>query len=144
MSDLIEIRLDGEPCGKGRPRFSRASGTAYTPEKTRTYEGMLRTKAMDAMRGRRPIDGPFRVTIEARFSIPASWPKWKKAAAHTGQWRHVSKPDGDNLLKVLDALNHVVFVDDSQATRSEILKRYHEQPALLIWIEPLSQAGAAA
>ena len=38
---MIRIVMAGEPIGKGRPRFSRATGTVYTPEKTARYEERL-------------------------------------------------------------------------------------------------------
>ena len=36
--------VPGKPQGKGRPRFSRKSGTAYTPSKTRDYERLIASR----------------------------------------------------------------------------------------------------
>ena len=44
----IDFWFQGEPVGKGRPRFTR-QGRAYTPKKTRDYELKLAAKASDKM-----------------------------------------------------------------------------------------------
>ena len=36
----MEFIVEGEPQGKARPRFSRRSGTVYTPAKTANYDGL--------------------------------------------------------------------------------------------------------
>ena len=131
MTDPITIRLAGVPKGKGRPRFSRASGRAYTPEATRSYEGALRYAAQEVMGSRKPLDGPLIVYMTAWFPIPASWSKSKKGAAYYAP----VKPDADNLAKVLDALNEVVFKDDKQVVCLHLRKFYGEKPALEITVE---------
>jgi Holliday junction resolvase RusA-like endonuclease len=131
MTDPITIRLAGVPKGKGRPRFSRASGRAYTPEATRSYEGALRYAAQQVMGDRPPLEGPLMVLMNAWFPIPASWSKSKRAAAYYAP----CKPDADNLAKVLDALNEVVFKDDKQVVALHLRKFYGEQPALEITVQ---------
>ena len=131
--DLVTIRLAGVPKGKGRPRFSRKSGRAYTPEATRSYEGALRYAAQEVMGNRKPLDGPLAVSIIARFPIPSSWSKKKKEEALYA----VCKPDADNLAKVLDALNEVVFKDDKQVAQLMMTKIYDEAPSLEIKIRGL-------
>jgi Holliday junction resolvase RusA-like endonuclease len=128
MTDAITIRLAGVPKGKGRPRFSRASGRAYTPEATRSYEGALRYAAQQVMGDRAPLEGPLFVDMVALFPIPASWSKAKRAAAYYAP----CKPDADNLAKVLDALNEVVFKDDKQVVALTLVKMYSDAPALQI------------
>lgn len=130
--ETIIVELVGEPKGKGRPRFSRASGHAFTPAATRSYEGALRFAAQQAMAGRPPVDGPLRTTMIATFPIPASWSKKKTAAALAQQVYPTKKPDADNLLKCLDALNEVVFRDDAQIIDARIFKEYGERPCLRI------------
>jgi hypothetical protein len=51
-SDCIVIEPAGSPKGKGRLRFSRRSGTAYTPAETRSYESRLKYAGQIAMDGR--------------------------------------------------------------------------------------------
>lgn len=131
---LIVIELAGTPVGKGRPRFIRRTGHAYTPEKTRNYEGNLRLAAQDVMGGAKPLEGPLAVTVHALFPIPASWSKKKRSAALDGSMWPTSKPDPDNIMKGLDALNEVVFRDDKQIVDARVIKSYSERPALRIEI----------
>lgn len=128
----ILIRLAGEPKGKGRPRFVKQTGRAFTPAATRSYESALRFAAQEAMGDRAPLDGPLTIEIRAGFPIPASWSKNKRKAAALGHILPTGKPDADNLAKMLDALNEVVFRDDKQAVSVLIEKRYSETPDLCI------------
>lgn len=134
---MIEIVLLGEPVAKGRPRFSQATGHAYTPERTRSYEQMLRLAATDVMGGRPPLDGPLRVDMRVVKSIPRSWPKKKQEAARSGELLPTGKPDWDNFGKVVDAANMVVWVDDGQIIDGRVRKRYGDKPGMWITITPL-------
>ena len=55
LNDPVTITMLGAPQGKGRARsFIRGDHVGhYTPEKTVTYEGMIRTTAMQELAGRR-------------------------------------------------------------------------------------------
>lgn len=137
----MEIIVEGEPKGKGRPRFTR-TGHAYTPARTREYEDLIAERAIEAMEGRQPIprDVPLRVTIVAVFGVPVSWPKKKRLAALQGVLRHTRKPDYDNVCKaVCDALNGIVFEDDCQIVSGEVEKVYGPEPMLKIFIEELKE-----
>lgn len=134
FAHAIRIELAGEPRGKGRPRFTRA-GIAYTPEKTRSYEAALRLAAQDAMAGRAPFTGPLRLTVEAFMPIPASWSGKQQRLAASGQRRPTGRPDFDNLLKPLDALNKVVWADDAQVVDVRCVKLYSARPRLVVTIE---------
>lgn len=108
----------------------RATGHAFTPAKTRSYESLLQGAAIVAMEGRAPFDGPIAVAVLACFPIPVSWPRKRREAAQIGDIRPTTKPDADNLLKVLDAMNAVVFRDDKQIVSASIDKRYSYEPRL--------------
>jgi Holliday junction resolvase RusA-like endonuclease len=144
MSESIVIELSGAPVGKGRPRFVRSTGMAFTPAKTRTYESHLRLAAQDAMGARPPIEGPVRVTMIARLPIPKSWSKRKISEARLGLHRPITKPDVDNYLKLLDAFNQLVFRDDSQIVEATVRKTYSEKPALRIEIEEIANGVVPA
>ena len=126
--------MDGQPVGKGRPRFSRATGTVYTPEKTARYEERLAWAAQSVMAGRPLLTGALEVTVRAFMEIPKSKPKKFREAAFAGRIRPVSKPDGDNIAKMLDAMNRVVWVDDSQIADLIVQKRYSDRPRLEIYV----------
>lgn len=133
---MIEVVVPGKPHGKGRPRFSRKSGRAYTPEATANYEAVLKFEAMNTYRGA-PLDGPLEIEITAYSDIPASWSKKKRDAALAGLLRPITKPDGDNLAKMADACNGVLWRDDSQITDWVIRKRYSDQPRLVLRVKPI-------
>jgi hypothetical protein len=135
----FELILDGEPIGKGRPRFSRATGHAYTPEKTARFEERLAWAAQDTMKRRPLFDGPLRVLINAYFSIPVSKAaKWRLAALEQ-KILPTKKPDIDNIIKgVADSLNKVVYVDDTQIVSLAAGKFYSDRPRIEIFIRHLS------
>ena len=135
---MIEIVLLGKPVAKGRPRFNRESGRAYTPEKTVKYETMLRYAAEQVMGARPPLEGPLRLEMSVVAPIPASWPKKKQAAALAGELRPTGKPDVDNFMKVIDSCNLVVWIDDSQIVDAHLKKTYGDKPRMEIRVHPLS------
>lgn len=101
---MITLYFPFAPVPKGRPRFSR-NGHAYTPDKTRRYEADLKLWALKQMHELKPLEGP--ISVRAVFIIAK--PKSAKRREHP-----VVKPDLDNYLKTLDALNGIVWKDDSQ------------------------------
>ena|ERR1700761_6108798 len=134
MAAPITITLAGVPVGKGRPRFVRSTGRAFTPERTRSYEDSLRLSAQVVMVGRVPLDGPLSVSIDAAFPVPESWSKVRRRLALDGVLRPCVKPDADNLMKVLDALNQIVWLDDKQIVEASIRKTYSDKPAFTVMI----------
>lgn len=136
----ITISLPGEPVAKGRPRASLRRTRAgllrvhmHTPERTSTYEGRVRAAAQEEALAMRelmtlPLTGPIGVTLRITFEPPASWSRKKREAAIRGEIKHVSRPDIDNVVKAwLDALNGIVYRDDSQIVRLTATKAYGPQ-----------------
>ncbi len=139
---MIAIRIDGQPIGKGRPRFSRKSGTAYTPEKTARYEDRLAWTAQSVMGGQALLSGPLSVTVNAHMEIPKSKSKRWCAEALGQQRRPTTKPDADNVAKLLDSLNKIVWVDDSQIVALHVFKHYTDRPRLEILVTALDELTA--
>jgi Holliday junction resolvase RusA-like endonuclease len=133
----ITIRLPGGPKGKGRPRFSRKSGRAYTPAETAAYETSLAYVAHKAMEGRSMLTGPVDVLIVSAFPVPASYSKRRALDCITGAEHPAKKPDIDNIVKMLDALNGIVWRDDAQIGRCDVRKVYTKDPELAIQVTPL-------
>ncbi|WP_316176237.1 RusA family crossover junction endodeoxyribonuclease [Bradyrhizobium sp. SZCCHNRI1073] len=137
----ITIALSGPPQGKGRARsFVKGNGRigTYTPDKTRTYEGMIRTAAMAEMVGRQPLAVPVEFVMRAVFAVPASWPEKKRAQAMGERIKPGKKPDLDNIAKAWsDALNGVVFADDAQIVRMVLDKRYGPAPLVVCTVRAL-------
>ena len=70
---------------------------------------------------------PVRVNITAYKGIPKSYTKKRTKAILDGIEQAVSKPDVDNICKIiLDALNGVAYKDDTQVIRLSISKKYTE------------------
>jgi len=134
---VILIELAGPPVGKGRPRFVRKTGRTYTPSRTRDYEDRLRLAAVLAMRGRKPLAGALELGMMAYLPIPQSWSRGQREAAARGTLLPTSKPDGDNILKLIDSLNGVVWADDAQVTDTVVRKRYATDPMLRIVVREM-------
>lgn len=128
--------IEGEPQGKGRPRFATKSGKAYTPGKTIQYERAIRAAYNYSCKGIKFEDKvPLRVDIKAFFKVPESDSKNKTNAKLKGYIRPTKKPDGDNIMKaVCDALNGLAYNDDAQIVECSISKRYAKVPYVYVEI----------
>lgn len=135
----VRFSIPGAPVAKGRARISTRGGfaRAYTPQKTQRYEDLIRLAAGAAMESRPLMEGPLRATLTAFVPIPSSLSKAKKAAAIEGRLRPTTRPDLDNYVKVIDALNGIVFKDDGQVASIVADKFYSERPRLELVVEGL-------
>jgi Holliday junction resolvase RusA-like endonuclease len=89
---------------------------------------MLRYAGEQAMAGRPLFAGPLRAVLHAVFQVPASWSNKKREAALAGLAFHTGRPDADNIFKLTDGLNGVVWHDDSQIVEAHVFKLYGEKP----------------
>lgn len=124
----VTIELAGAPRGKERPRFVKATGRTFTAPKTVKFESELKAAAERAMAGRPPFEGALHVDMFAYMVIPTSKTKKWKAGALDGSIRPTVKPDFDNIAKMLDGLNQVVWIDDKQIVDFAISKAYSVRP----------------
>jgi crossover junction endodeoxyribonuclease RusA len=91
---FLELTIYGDPVSKARPRVG-PNGHAYTPERTRAAERAVSALAAAKMAERAPADEAVGLAVEFYCATKR-------------------RSDGDNLLKlVTDAMNEIVFVDDS-------------------------------
>lgn len=126
-SAAVAFVIPGTPVGKGRPKFARrgAFTVAYTPEKTASYENLVKVKAEEAMTGKPVFDGAVEVSIRLFVTPPASWSQKRQREALAGAIFPTSKPDIDNVVKgIFDAMNEIVWKDDKQAVDVRVVKRY--------------------
>ena len=134
----VTARLYVSPEPKGRPKFTTFGGHVhtYTPKKTELYERRIKEQYIKYTEGYKFEKGqPICVNLVFGMPIPASSPKSRKRAMAEGIIRHTKKPDIDNMIKsVLDALNGVAWVDDSQIVRLTAMKLYCEDPYVYIKI----------
>lgn len=138
---MIEIVVLGVPVAKGRPRFNKETGRAYTPAKTASFEAQLKYAALQVMGDRPPLEGPLSVNMDVVLPISVSWPKKRQAAALAGTERPTKRPDLDNFAKTLDAANMVVWQDDGQIVDLKVTKRYGDKPGMWIKVSPLAAEG---
>lgn len=125
--------------GKERVRVRRATGHVYTPERTINYEARLAHAAQQAMGDRPLFQGPLIVVVEAFMPVAESKPKKFKTAALNGQIRPTKKPDWDNVGKLLDALNLIVWADDAQIVDGRVVKWYSAAPRVVVTVESVKQ-----
>ena len=96
---MIKFCVEREPLPQPRPRFSRYGGV-YFPQAFQAYKATISKAAVQAMAGREPLTGELKAVLKF-------FRKYKTISRRYG--------DCDNLSKaVLDSLNGVCYVDDSQ------------------------------
>ena len=124
----VEIEVEGQPQGKARPRMSRF-GHAYTPQKTRDYENIIKTACIAEMHRHslEPTNAPVKVSIVAFMDIPKSWSKKKTEQAEYALIYPTAKPDIDNIVKAaLDGVSgpQGVRLDDKQVVSLKAVKTF--------------------
>lgn len=116
--DRILINRDILPLSQNQVYRRRAQGGMYMTEKGKSFKSIIGWEAKNEMLGYKPFEGPVSVFIDLFFSDNR-------------------KRDIDGPIKlILDALNGIIYKDDSQITRLTIHKRKAKEPAITILIEP--------
>lgn len=139
---MCDFEIKGKPVGKGRPRFRRMGNfvQAYTPANTAEYEKLVKLRFQNS--GGAITDKPVRVEIVAFFAPPKSTRKRDKAEMLANRILPVKKPDCDNIAKIiLDALNKIAYIDDSQVIELVVKKRYSAEAKVTVHIEEIEAAG---
>lgn len=142
---MISFTIPGQPVAKGRPKFARRGAfvTTYTPEKTRSYENLVKMAASAAMEGQEPSAAPLKLIVGLQLQIPASWSVKRRAAAAAGAIKPTKKPDADNVLKgIKDGCNGIVWRDDAQVVAIMIEKRYSEAPMATVTVQEMEGESA--
>jgi Holliday junction resolvase RusA-like endonuclease len=133
---VIAFTIPGEPVA-----FARSGGKGairFTPKRQRDFMALVKLAAANAMAGAPPIEGPVEMILRATYCAPVSWSKKKRDAAH---WR-TSKPDADNIAKIVaDAINEIVYLDDSQVASLAVQKVYGPLAGVAVTVAPLDERG---
>jgi Holliday junction resolvase RusA-like endonuclease len=131
---MIAFEVPGCPVPKGRPRVTR-TGHAFTPKRTRDYESkvaMIAAQQMSEKGYTEPFNGELTVSVIAYLPKP----KKPKEKLNAPLIRSPSNGDVDNYSKAaLDAIEGIVFENDSQITALTVKKRYDKTPRLLVSVE---------
>lgn len=102
---------------------------ACTTSKTRRYEDLIRPEAGQVTMGRDQLEGALWAEITVFVAMPLSISKTKaqRAAALAGELRPTKKSDIDNYIKVVDALNSIVWHDDGQVVTITASRFYSDR-----------------
>lgn len=135
----VKFIILGEPAGKGRPRF-RSAGPyvkTYTPEKTASYENLVKLEYERQCGDYRfPDDAQLDVRIIAYYEIPKSASKKKAKMMEDGEIRPTKTPDFDNIGKIVcDSLNKIAYRDDAQVVDAQVRKFYSRNPRVVVTIQ---------
>lgn len=135
----LHLTVLGEPVAKARPRVARRGSRVwlYTPDKTAHHENRIKDEA--AKQGVNFDESP----VEVRLLFTKSKPK----SASKKALLPAKRPDLDSYCRlVLDALQGIVFKDDSQVVVLVAGKQYGDNPRTEITVRearplPLSEFG---
>lgn len=121
---MIKFTAEISPVPFNRPRFGKAKQIFDSPRYS-AFKNELGYQARAAMVNEKMLTGA--LTLRADF--------YKKSQKLTSKnWG-----DLDNYLKaVLDALNGICFVDDSQVVKIAGTKNYSDNPRIIIQIEEVT------
>lgn len=133
----MRFTVPGDPVGKGRPRVVRRGGAVrtYTPEKTATYENLVRLEYERQCGDVTLADAPVEMRITAYYAIAKSDSKKMRQAKLDGQIRPMKKPDLSNVIKSIeDGLNGIAYYDDAQIVMITAEKHYDTIPRVVVEI----------
>lgn len=143
MINKIRLTIEGNPVGKGRPKFTK-TGHAYTPTETRNYENMIRTLFhLQYHSFKFPKEVPLDLRIRVYYPIPKSDSRGLHMKKLKNEIRpHNIKPDIDNVVKIVcDALNGLAYHDDTQIVDQQARKFFSEHPRVEILIKEADMKG---
>lgn len=169
LDQMAVVVLEGDPRGKGRPKFAARGSfvTVYTDKETAAYEKLIQEEvlrliggevlvhntkqikrrtfieAYTDMGGKPMFTCPVRVEMEIRHPIRSSWTKAKTAGALNGSIAATVKSDIDNVIKIwFDAFNFCMWKDDTQVIEVHAKKMFAEEPSVLVRVIPLDLINA--
>ena len=137
MTLIVTFEVEGDPVPKSRPRFARRGNfvQTYTDAKTIDYETHVAMKARQAIGASEPLQGALTVFLYLRYTIPASYSKKRKEACLRGV-EYPKKVDIDNVYKsITDAMQGIVYANDSQIVEAHITKVYAETAGANIMVQ---------
>lgn len=135
--DIVRFVIKGSPIGKMRHRsmvLPNGMIHNYNSKKNTQYEKQVAFE-YNRQCANMYFIGELEVIITAFFGIPKSWSKRKREQALNGEIRPETKPDCDNISKIiLDSLNNVAFDDDKQIVDLHTHKYYSDDPRVEVVI----------
>ena len=122
----VSFTVWGPPVGKQRPRVTK-NGT-YTPRESRRYEGAVKLQARLALHAFNPSWG-----------AEGKWPKDARYSLSVIVcWGDNRRRDIDNVLKsAADGCNKILYNDDAQVRRMEVMRVFEGEPRTEVTVEVL-------
>lgn len=145
---MIVFTIPGEPVSQGRPRAGkiqrgpkRGQTVLYDPIESKTYKRYVSLIARQHA-PKTPLEGPLSVRIKIYRNIPKSTTKKDRALISEGIKRPITKPDNTNYAKgIEDALNGIIYKDDSQIVDLQIQKYYSDDPRVEVRVQEIDVFG---
>jgi Holliday junction resolvase RusA-like endonuclease len=137
---VIEFEVRGEPVPAGRPRAGKTRKgrtVLYDPAKSRNFKQYVKLVASQHA-PKALITGPIILEVDVFRPIPKSFSKKKASQAEEKRLRPTTKPDTSNYVKLVeDALNGVIYKDDSQIVSLIVKKFYSGTPRIRVLVDEI-------
>jgi Holliday junction resolvase RusA-like endonuclease len=139
-SDLFTFSCPvfGYPVPQGRPRAFLPKGSkfpkVYDPPESRDWKRTVQAQVIDNLVGA-PMAGAVELNLTFGLVKPKSVPKSRHFPEVGADWDNLGKA-------VVDAMNGVVYLDDSQICSAHVHKRYSLQPGVVIEARQMQPSDA--
>ena len=148
-----KIVLYENPEGAERPRFRLVNAKnymnmaiqsknfvhVYSPNANNDHRYIHRLIDQELIQLNQMISTPMQVCINVYFKTPTYFNQADTILAEIGLYRHIQKPDWDNIgKKYTDMFNGNVWLDDNMITDGEVHKYYSILPRVEIYIRYLN------
>jgi Holliday junction resolvase RusA-like endonuclease len=126
----------------GKERARVVGGHAYTPRRTRIWEGVVRATARSEWGWwKPPAKGPVEIVVNVWRKVPLSV-KGEARQAMLGDVPCTVGADVDNLAKaILDALQGAIFENDRQVWCLTVVRKWGEQDSIQVFIKAEDSDG---
>lgn len=130
----MKFIFDLKPVAQARTRYtSKPYPHEYDPAPVKKFKKQLNAIATKQMaeKGLKPFDEAIKVDMAVYRPIQKSVSKIERMRRHLGVVLPSVKPDADNYIKsIWDALNGIIWSDDSRITDAAIKERYSLNPRI--------------
>lgn len=137
---MIVFTIPGDPIAQGRPRAYRQGKQIkmYDPKESKDYKRFVELIAKQHA-PKKLLEGAIKANIHFYRPIPKRTSKKDRALISEGNKHPVTKPDTSNYVKgIEDALNGIIYKDDSQITQLSAGKSYSDNPRVEIEIQEIN------
>lgn len=140
---MVEFIIPGNPVPQARPRAGKRGSkiVMYDPKESKEYKQYVALIAKQHA-PKTLLEGALSVRIKIYREIPKSTTKKDRALIFEGIKRPVTKADTSNYVKgIEDALNGIIYKDDSQIVDLYASKFYSDNPRVEIEVREIDIFG---